>query len=502
MQKPLFIHLAVYFVIVTVGGCATTESNTHSVAQIENPDKALQALQLPDVDITSVIQGRTKSRDGAAEIVYYDVDGVIGGTIKFELLLPEAWNKRFVMGGGGGFVGSVQNSMRDSVRDGYATVGTDTGHQGDGFDPSFALDDTLAVVNFGHLAVHRTAEVAKAIIREHYGMDPEYSYFFGGSRGGGQGMMESQRYPDDFDGIIAASPAFDWTALATMFLRGVQAFYPDPKVLDNTCVTKEELNKLRAEIIAQCDEQDGLKDGIISDPFNVRFSLDSIAWLSVEQRKALQAIYDGVIAPNGQTYPGMFVGSEEEWMVWHIGPMPGLPIPTAGHGFGAGAFKYFVFNDPNWDYSTYDFSTLEDDVRLTASTLNAVDTDLSAFRDNGGKLIIWHGLADGGLSPKVTINYYDKLLAADPKAAEFTRLYLIPGLGHGPGGPGVSQVDWLNVMVQWVEHGQAPGTIIATRPAMGGTPSMTRPLSPYPKKTVYKSGDPNSASSFESVELR
>ncbi len=462
------------------------------------PAEVLKGLLLPDVQITTVTTGKTKSRDGKAEITYYDVDGVIGGTIRFELLLPEPWNKRFVMGGGGGFGGAVENVVRDSVRDGYATVGSDTGHQGEGFDSSFALDDAVALVNFGHLAVHRAAEVAKAVIREHYGTNPEYSYFVGGSRGGGYAMMESQRYPDDFDGIIAGAPAFDWVGLGAKFLHVAQAFYPDPKVLDKTLVTQEELDKLGKEVIAQCDEQDGLKDGIISDPFSVKFSLDSIAWLSAEQRKALQTIYDGVSNQDGPIQPGVLVGSEAEWFLWHVGPLPGFPIPTAGYACGVGNFTHLVFNDPEWDYSTYDFSNYAKDTRFATSTLSAIDADLSAFRDSGGKLIIWHGLADGGLSPVATRNYYDRVLAGDPKASDYTRLYLMPGMGHGQGvGPGLSHGQWFEVLVQWVEHGQAPDTIIATRP---GAKGLSRPLSPYPKRTVYKgSGDPNSASSFESV---
>lgn len=483
--------------IASIAICGGVSANSKS----DNPESALKGLQFPDVEITSVKVDYTRSRDNTTKVAYFDVDGVIGGTIHFELLLPESWNKRFVMGGGGGFGGKVENAVRDAIRDGYATVGTDTGHQGEGFDSSFALDDAVALVNFGHVAVHRTAEVAKAIIREHYGMNPEYSYFVGASRGGGQAMMEAQRYPEDFDGIVAGAPAFDWVGLGATFLRVTQAFYPDPKVLDKTIVTKEELDKLGAEIIAQCDEQDGVKDGIIADPLTVKFSLDSITWLSAEQRKALQTIYDGVSNQDGPIQPGVLIGSEAEWILWHVGPMAGFPIPTAGYACGVGNFMHLVFNDPDWDYSTYDFSNYDKDTRFATSTLSAIDPDLSALRDSDGKLIIWHGLADGGLSPKATMNYYDEVLAGDPKANDYTRLYMIPGLGHGQGvGPGLSHGQWLDVIVQWVEHGKAPDTIIATKPAMGGAPSMSRPLSPYPKQTVYKgSGDPNDANSFESV---
>ncbi len=463
-------------------------------------DTALMTLQLPDVEITSVTHEDTAGDGEGRRVTYYDVEGVIGGTIRFELLLPDEWNHRFAMGGGGGFVGAVQNVTRGSVKAGYATVGTDTGHEGSG--GNFALDDALAQVNFGHVAVHRTAEVAKAIIRAHYGEGPAYSYFIGCSRGGGQAMMESQRYPQDFDGIVAGAPAFDWTGFGATFLRIAQAFYPDPNVLDKTVLTKEELEKLIVDISILCDEQDGLKDGIISDPPNVQFSLDSIEWLTPEQRRAVQVIYDGAENQSGPISPGYPVGSEVEWFHWLVGPIPNnAAAPSLGFGFGVDIFKYFVFNDPDWDYTKYDFATWAKDTRLAASTLNARDTDLSGFQERGGKLIIWHGWADAALPATATVDYYNELLECDPDAHNYTRLYLIDGCGHCGGGPGISSVDWLDTIVQWVEFDRAPDIIIATKKGDNGEPAITRPLSPYPKQTVYKgTGDPNSADSFASVQ--
>src|SRR2546421_446552 len=165
------------------------------------------------------------------------------------------------MGGGGGFVGSVQNAARDSVNRGYATVGTDTGHHSEpGYLAEWALDDLEAKVNFGYLAVHRTAEVAKALIRSYYHTDPAASYFLGCSRGGGQAMMEAQRYPGDFDGIVAGAPAFHWTGIAATMVTIAKALYPDPAHLDHPVLTREALQKLQAAILEQCDAQDGLKD--------------------------------------------------------------------------------------------------------------------------------------------------------------------------------------------------------------------------------------------------
>lgn len=458
----------------------------------KRPDQALQNLRLPDVELESISYHAGKNDAGG----YYDVDGIIGGTIRFEALLPDDWNGRFAMGGGGGFVGSVQNGARGSVTQGYVTAGTDTGHQGN--DGTFMLNDSLARVNFGHVAIHRTAEVTKALIRAHYGEDPEYSYFLGCSRGGGQAMMASQRYPEDFDGIVAGAPAFHWAGFAATGLRIVQELYPDPAELSKTVLTSKDIERLLEDVMAQCDEQDGLKDNIIADPLNVRFDLDQVSWLSEVQRAAVETIYGGVRNQDGPIYPGFPLGSEIELFPWQVGPVPNPGgVPSLGFHFTVGLYRYFVFNDADWDYSDYDFSTWAKDTELLAKTLSAVNTDLDEFRDRGGKMIFWHGWSDAALPAEATKNYYDALLDSDADAEDYTRLYLIPGCGHCGGGPGPSSVDWLDVITRWVEHEEAPDTLIAEK---GGRTPETRPLAAYPKQTVYKgSGDPKEADSFKVV---
>jgi feruloyl esterase len=215
---------------------------------------------------------------------YVEATGVIGGNIRFELLLPDAWNGRFVMGGGGGFVGTVQNSARDSVNRGYATVGTDTGHEWQpGYMAGWAFTNMEAQLNFGYLAVHRTAEVAKAVIRSYYGADSTRCYFTGCSRGGGQALMEAQRYPGDFDGIVAGAPAFDWPGFAANAVAIQKALYPDPEHLNQTALDGDALRKLQRAILEQCDAQDGLEDGVVQDPPSARFDLAKVPGLTDEQ---------------------------------------------------------------------------------------------------------------------------------------------------------------------------------------------------------------------------
>lgn len=433
-----------------------------------------------------------------------DVKGVIGGHIRFELLLPDDWNGRFVMGGGGGFVGTVQNGAADSVKRGYATVGTDTGHEwSPGYMGAWAYTNLEAQVNFGHLAVHRTAEVAKALIRAHYGRDAAYSYFAGCSRGGGQAMMESQRYPQDFDGIVAGAPALDWTGVGATAITIAKTLYPDPSRLETNVLTREALEALQKSIIDQCDAQDGLKDGVIADPPSAHFDLAKVPGLTREQRQAIAVIYGGAHDQNGLIYPGFTSGAEcdpNQWIAWIVGPAPQLlgesHVPDLMFAFGTQIYKYLVFNDPDWDYSTYDFSHFEKDTRLAASFLNATNPDLDAFHAHKGKLILWHGWADTALPAKATIDYYNRVQAHDPQSADYCRLFMVPGCFHCGGGPGVTEVDWLSVIVDWVEHGQAPDKIIASKKEKSGD-VITRPIYPYPETVIYKgSGDPAKAENF------
>ncbi len=482
-------------------GHLTAAAQTTNHLKIED----LRRWRLPDVMLDSIRQVTPEREKNAQGAGYVEVKGVIGGTIRFELLLPEAWNGRFTMGGGGGFVGTVQNAARDSVNRGYATVGTDTGHESQpGYLAGWALDNVEAQLNFGYLAVHRTAEVAKALVRAYYGADPAYCYFLGCSRGGGQAMMEAQRYPKDFDGIVAGAPAFDWTGFAATMVAIARTLYPDPNHLDSTALTKEALQKLQAAILEQCDGQDGLKDGIIQDPGSVHFDLGKVPGLSDEQKKAIQAIYEGAHNAKGRICVGYPRGAEcdpDQWIAWLVGPVPAMVskdhVPDLTFAFSTQVFKYLVFNNPDWDYSKYDFSTFEKDTRLADSFLNATNPDLDGLKARNGKLILWHGWADPALPAQATVDYYRRVQAHDPNASEYCRLFMVPGCLHCGGGPGAAEIDWLEVITDWVEHGKAPDRLIATKREQG-KPVMRRPLFPYPQVAVYSgTGDPKAAESFQ-----
>jgi feruloyl esterase len=462
----------------------------------------LVMLKLPDIKVGEAVSVPASDAKGPAAVraAHCRVNGVIGTEIKFTLLLPDQWNGKFFMGGGGGFVGSVQNSAAFTVNSGYATVGTDTGHQGGGTDASWALNNLERKVNFGYLAIHRTAETAKAIVASYYGTASTKNYFAGCSRGGGQAFMEAQRFPADFDGIVAGAPAFNWTALAAQMVRNMQAAFPDPGVM-TPMFTAAELKMVEGRIIEACDASDGVKDGVMEDPRRCKFNVDTLP-LSPKQRNALKVIYDPIMVGESQIYPGQPYGGEGEnagWPLWITGggsAIPGVNGPSLRFAFGTGIFRYLVFNDPAWDYSKYDLSSWKKDTVLAASYLNATDPNLDAFKSRGGKLILWHGWADPALTPLASIQYYEQVYARDPQASDYFRTFLLPGVLHCGGGAGPDTADWTTAISDWVENGKAPQRVVARKLASGAV-TRSRPLCAYPQKAEYKgSGSTDEESNF------
>jgi len=478
---------------------------------------------LPDVRITSVSTEKNMAP-------HCKVAGVIGMETNFELLLPEKWNGKFIMGGGGGFVGSVVNTALpySPLQKGYATVGTDTGHRGHPLDASWALNNLERIVSFGHQAVHRTAVTAKALISAYYGRNPSRNYFFGCSRGGGQALMEAQRHPEDFDGIVAGAPAYNWThELGARNAWINQVMYPDPKNLAQAVIGPKQSQIIGKAILKKCDALDGLKDGILNNPLQCKFDVSSLACsssktnacLTSQEVAAAKRVYEGPRDKKGQIFPGYPVGGELSplgWALWLTGGLklqqnvgefqegvrshsdfPAPETPSAHFAFGNGVMKYFVFHDPDWSYKDYSFKTFRTDVAKVAPTLNATNPDLTAFRKRGGKLLIWTGWGDMALSPLGTIDYYKRVLAHDASASKDVRLILKPGVDHCAGGAGPSWVNYLDEIDKWVTTGKAPDKITAYWLNDKMQPNGSRPVCAYPKHLKYKgSGDPRDASSF------
>jgi len=504
--------------------------------------ESLSGLKLADTTIVSAqevpaggftLPGATSPTAAAKNLpafcrVIAEIKPTSDSDIKMEVWLPlTGWNGKYRGQGNGGFAGQINyQGMAGAVFSGYATASTDTGHTGAAGDASWALGHQEKIVDFGYRAVHEMTVKAKAVVQAFYGDAPKRSYFFGCSNGGRQALMEAQRYPDDYDGIIAGAPANDFTHLLVASVWNAQATLTDPA----SYIPPSKIPAIAAAVLAACDEQDGVKDGILNDPRECRFDpgamlckkedpADSASCLTAPQVTALKKIYAGPRDSKGrQIVAGFSPGGEEGgggWAGWLTGPAPGKSIQLV---FGNGFFPNMVFDNPAWDFKTFNFDTgpkLADDKQ--AATLNANDANLKPFKTRGGKLIIYHGWSDIAIPPVGTINYYNRVEAAlgARDTDTFVRLFMAPGMQHCGGGPGPNslsdpgktsdaQHDVYQALEQWVEQGTAPDKLIATKYASDLNPTqgvkMTRPLCPYPQIARYKgTGDTNDAANFVCV---
>jgi len=443
--------------------------------------------------------------------------------IQFEAWLPASgWNGKFEGVGNGGFAGSISyGGLAESIRHGYATASTDTGHHAGGADGAWALAHPEKMADFGYRAIHETTEKAKAIIHAFYGDAPHRSYFSSCSNGGRQALMEAQRFPADYDGIIAGAPANFWTHLLTSAITNSQALLADPA----SYIPASKVPAIEAATLQACDALDGVKDGVIDNPAQCHFKAskllcsgpESDSCLTAPQVAALQTIYDGPRNSKGeQIFPGYSPGGESGpggWPLWITGAAPTKSLMFA---FGTGFFKNMVFEDAAWDFKSFN---LDRDIKLvddkTAQRFNATNPDLSAFRKRGGKLIIYHGWSDAAIPPTNAINYYEsvvsKMGAKDTKT--FVRLFMVPGMQHCGGGPGPNvfgqggaaqadpQHDMAAALEQWVDKGVAPEQLIATRYKIAANPASgvqrTRPLCAYPKVAHWNGqGSTDDAANF------
>ena len=482
-------------------------------------------VDLPGVRLKSVATE-------AAPVPHCKVEGTIGRETNFELLLPQKWNGKFVMGGGGGFVGLVIDTSLafGSLQAGYATVGTDTGHQGHPLDASWALNNPERLVNFGHKAVHETAVTAKALIKAYYQKDIGRSYFTGCSTGGRQALMAGQRYPEDFDGIVAGAPSNDYTGIAAQASQINRAMYPDPNNLQEAVVDPKAQALIESSYLAMCDAQDGIKDGILNDPRQCKFDVSTLlckgdkidGCLSKAQLAAVKVVYDGPKDSKGNAlFYGFPFGGEASpggWSRWltgglkyqaslnefqggvDVGGFEAPIVPSAFYGFGNGIMRYFVFNDPNWSYVNYNYDNLKKDMKHAAEILNATNPDLSKFRERGGKMIIYSGWSDAAIAGPAVAAYYEDVLAHDKTASDDVRLFMMPGVEHCHGGRGPSFVNYLTEIDKWFETGKVPDQVTAYWLGEKRQPTGSRPVCAYPKVARYDGqGDTRNASSFTCV---
>jgi len=502
----------------------------------------LTALKLESAQITSAhlagpdfsTPSSSISESVRVKPTFCRVTGFIDPSTKFEiwLSLKADWNGKFQGLGNGGMAGGINYmGLQSAVERGYVAVSSDLGHEGGALDGSFAIGAPAKVRDWGYRATHEMTTKAKAVVAAFYGSTPRHSYFLGCSGGGRQGLIEAQRFPDDYDGILAGDPTIDFTHLTTggrlwaelsMLKTPNGAGYIPP----------EKVPAIAAAVVAACDALDGVRDGILEDPRQCHFDPASLRCsgedrsdcLTDAQVTALKQIYAGSMTTDGhQIYPGYESGGElgpNGWAGVITGP---APMKAVQWQYARGFLTGMVFENPQYDPMTFNF---DEDVAAMdqkpvlgeplSQVINGTDPDLSAFKKRGGKLILYHGWSDPGVAPRGTIGYYETVAKRTglKDTQTFFRLFMVPGMQHCFGGPGANVVgapfqrqvppdpehDITKALERWVERGTAPRMIIATKyvddkPDKGI--ERTHPLCPYPQAAHFTgSGDGKNAADF------
>ena len=443
--------------------------------------------------------------------------------IYFEVWLPlRRWNLKFLSSGEGGYAGALNytrlgldGGLDEILRRGYATASTDTGH--DSTDMWWAIGHRQRAFDYLFRSKHLVTIAAKGLIRAFYGRPPTHSYFNSCSNGGRQALLEAQRFPEDYDGYVVGAPWNFQSHSNAGFVWNAQAISAP-----GAAIPVEKLPAINAAVLEACDANDGLVDGVIADPSTCAFdpavllckNEETDQCLTPPQLEALMKIYSGPSNPiTGEwIFPGFALGGEDGWA--------SIVTNFTASGLGQGYFANLVFEDQKWDYSAFDFDAdmAYADERVGAYG-NAIETDLSAAKSRGVKIIQYHGWNDQTLQPAYSPEYYESVVSTMGglrRTQRFYRLFMVPGMRHCYFGPGATsfggvgqqippardpQHDVQAALERWVEHGVAPNRIIATKyiddAADTRTVLLTRPLCPYPQVPRYRgTGDPNDEGSF------
>jgi Tannase and feruloyl esterase len=444
--------------------------------------------------------------------------------IKFEVWLPASgWSGRYESVGNGGFAGFIRyDSMVNPLLGGSVVASTDDGHDAPAVGPTaadWALKHPEKIIDYGYRAVHLTAVAAKAIASTFYGRPPVHSYFVGCSKGGQEGYMESQRYPEDFDGILSGAAANDWVHLFTSFvwnesvnLAGKEGY-----------LTLDDFKKIDKVVMRACAKAGDAEHGFLSDPLQCKVKGDALG-LAAAKLHTYELIHQGPKdQPGQQVFAGQAYGSELNWNdVVSTASFDAAETDTQMSMYGGNFFRNFVYQDRKWSFKNLDLDKTLNDALEIGKIMNATDATFKGFKARGGKFIAYAGLVDPIVTPLSSVHYYRSVVAAQDKAPaaalaktqEFYRLFLAPGVGHCAGGPGPNEFgqaggagdaehDLVVALERWVEQGVAPARIIATKfngddHAKGV--AMTRPLCPFPQVAKYLgSGDLTEAASFACV---
>jgi len=472
-------------------------------------------------DIATIKAASTPAATGVP--AHCRVTGLLAPEIAFEVSLPAKWNGRFYMIGNGGHAGEAMDDpgrvsqRNEALQLGFAFAQTNTGHDSRK-EPggTFVMSNPQKAIDYAWRAVHLTAITTKAITKDYYGAPISRSYWNSCSNGGRQGLLEAERFPDDFDGIVANAPWVDQTGFTIGALWNQKALTAAP-------VTPAKLAFIADKVMAKCDALDGLKDNLIDDPRKCNFDpardvpacaagADRADCLTPAQAEAVAKVYSGPMSKGKPFYPGYMPGSEavtsggfgggtgSGWLNVIVATQP--DAKPADFNLAENTMRYLVFNPPkpDYDYKTFNFDTDTHLLDNWSKQADAKDTDLSKFHKRGGKLLMTYGWADPILQPMAGVHYYEQAVARNGEdTQQFFRLFMVPGMGHCGGGIGPDRHDPMTAMIDWVEKGKAPDSMVATR-LVNNQPVRTRPLCPYPRVARYSGkGSIDEAANFQCV---
>jgi feruloyl esterase len=514
--------------IAVLAGVSSAPTQAQSFANVKTalvdyskadiaPNKACDALaKFKAKDITE-IRATTVAASGNTP-GYCRVTGVLAPEIAFEVSLPDKWSGRFYMVGNGGHAGDDLEAAgrvtqrHDALRMGFAFAQTNTGHdsrkeQG----ATFVMSNPQKAIDYAYRAVHLTAVTAKEITKDYYGKAVSKAYWNSCSNGGRQGLIEAQRYPEDFDGVIANAPWLDQTGFTVGAMWNQRALTGAP-------LTAPKVTLLAQRVMEKCDAVDGLKDGVIDDPRKCSFDArvdapvcrageDGANCLTGAQAEAIMKVYGGPVRNGKPYFPGFMPGSEailangnSNWMNSIVAAQP--TAKPADFNLAEGTMRYLVLTPPKpeWDFQTFNFDKDTSLLDAWSKKADAKNPDLSKFSRRGGKLLMTYGWADQVLQPMMGVKYFEEVLAKlGPKTTDFFRLFMVPGMAHCSGGVGTDRLDPVSVIVDWVEKGKAPESIEASR-VVNNQVVRTRPLCPYPKVARYSGqGSIDDAKNFACV---
>jgi feruloyl esterase len=501
--------------VLFLASLLTEPSQCESIAQLTLPNTSIASARWMDAGpmTTSPASGDTVAGGGAVQApntpatmlpahcrVAIVMRPSSDSHIEAEVWLPAKWNGKLQAVGNGGWAGVINyRAMAHAVQEGYATASTDAGHKGG--SSAFAIGHPEKLIDFGYRAVHEMTVQSKAIVNAYYQHAARLSYWNGCSTGGRQGLMAAQRYPDDFDAILAGAPANNHSRL---FIARVAVSVPTLR--DATAaVPLAKLALVTRAVLEACDGRDGVQDGFLNDPRACSFDIarlqctsgDAASCLTAPQIETMKRAYAPLKRANGEPeFPGMEPGSDLTWrMVSGSAEPVSLTALQIAHG------------DPAWDPKSFD---LERDLALVIEKVgfatNSIDPDLRAFKARGGKLLLYHGWNDGVISAGNSINYYEQVLKTmGPGQDDWLRLFMVPGMDHcpywgaNPGGVGPDQVNWMAALERWGESGKAPDRIEAAR-VVNNRIDMTRPVCAYPQIAKHTGiGSTNDAQNFVCV---